>query len=53
MRRLEKFFEESCWVLSLWNRIKEGVRLEEVDASERRGFWDGVDLHLGDMTQLT
>ena len=50
MPRLEKFSEESCRVLSLWNRIKEGVGSEEVDAPERRGFWDGVDLHLGAMT---
>ena len=27
--------------------------LEEVDAPERRGFWDGVDFHLGAMEQLT
>ena len=26
---------------------------EEEDAPERRGFRDGVDLHLGAMTQLT
>ena len=25
---------------------------EEEDASERRGFWDGVDLRLGAMMQL-
>ena len=53
MPRLEKFSEKSCWVLSSWNRIKEGVGLEEVDAPERRGFWDEVDLHLSAMTQLT
>ena len=30
----------------------EGVGLEEVDASEQRGFQDGVDLRLGAMMQL-
>ena len=25
---------------------------EEVDAPERRGFWDGVDFHLGAIEQL-
>ena len=49
MPRLEKFSEKSCWVLSSWNRIKEGVGLEEVD--ERRGFWDEVDLCLGVIEQ--
>ena len=32
----------------------EGVGLEEeVDALEQKGFWDGIDLRLGAMTQLT
>ena len=26
---------------------------EEEDAPERRGFWDGVDFHLGAIEQLT
>ena len=26
---------------------EKGVGLEEVDALERRGFWDGIDLCLG------
>ena len=53
MPRLEKFSEKSLWALSSRNRIEEGVGSEEEDALERRGFWDGVDLRLGAIKQLT
>ena len=54
MPSLEKFFEKSLWAFLSRNRTKEGVgSKEEVDAPERRGFWDGVDLCLGAMKQLT
>ena len=47
MPRREKFFEKSFRALSSRNRTWEGVGLEEeVDALERKGFWDGVDLRL-------
>ena len=49
---LEKFSENSCQDLSSRNRTEEGVGSKEVDAPERRGFWDGVDLRLSAMTQL-
>ena len=39
----EKSFRES----SSRNRICEGVGSEEDDVLERKGFWDGADLHLG------
>ena len=29
---------------SSWNWAEKGIRSEEVDAPERRRFWDGVDL---------
>ena len=48
MPRREKFSKKSFRVLSSQNRTREGVGLEEeVDALERKGFWDGVDLRLG------
>ena len=47
MPRQEKFSEKAFRASSSRNRICDGVRLEEVDALERRGFWDGVDLRLG------
>ena len=47
MPRLQKFSEKSFQMFSSQNRIKEGVGLEEEDTPERRGLWDGVDLHLG------
>ena len=53
MPHREKFFEKSLRAFSSWNRIEEGVGSEEEDALERRGFWDGVDLCLGAMKQLT
>ena len=53
MPHREKFFEKSLRAFSSWNRIEEGVGSEEEDALECRGFWDGVDLHLGAMKQLT
>ena len=45
--RREKFSEKSFWASSSRNRIWEGVGSEEDDAPERKGFWDGVDLHYG------
>ena len=48
--RLKKFSKKSILAFSSWNQTSEGVGLEEVDASERRGFWDGTDLRLGAMT---
>ena len=51
MPRLEKFSEKSFRALSSRNHTWEGVGLEEEDALERKGFWDGVDLHLGAITQ--
>ena len=47
MPRLKKFSEKSFRALASWNRTEEGVRSEEEDALELRGFWDRVDLHLG------
>ena len=47
MPRWEKFFEKALRASSSQNRICEGVELEEEDAPERIGFWDGVDLRLG------
>ena len=45
--RREKFSKKSDLVFLSRNRMCEGVGLEEVDASEQRGFQDGVDLRLG------
>ena len=53
MLRREKFSEKSLRTFSSRNRTEEGVGSEEEDAPECRGFWDGVDLHLGAMKQLT
>ena len=47
MPHREKFSKKSDLAFSSRNRMCEGVGLEEVDASEQRGFWDGVDLRLG------
>ena len=49
----EKFSEKSFQASSSRNQIEEGVGSEEDDASERRGFWDGADLHFGAMDALT
>ena len=49
--RPEKFSENSFRALSSLNHTWEGVGSEEEDALERRGFWDGVDLCLGAITQ--
>ena len=43
----EKFSEKALRASSSWNWICDGVGSEEVDAPERKGFWDGVDLRLG------
>ena len=50
----EKFSEKSFRASSSRNRIEEGVGSDEDDAPERRGFRDGVDLHLNaiDMTNV-
>ena len=47
MPHREKFSKKAFQASSSWNRIDEGIRLDEVDAAEQRGFRDGVDLHLG------
>ena len=50
----EKFSEKSFRASSSRNRIEEGVGLEdEVEALERKGFWDGVDLCFGAFDALT
>ena len=51
MPRLQKFFEKSLWTFSSRNEIEDGVGSEEEDAPECKGFWDGVDLHLGAIEQ--
>ena len=56
MPRREKFSEKSLRALSSWNRMCDGAGLvggEEENASERRGFRDGVDFFLGAIEQLT
>ena len=56
MLHREMFSKKSDLAFSSWNLTEEGVGLEgieEEDAPEGRGFWDGVDLRLGAMTQLT
>ena len=46
--RREKFSEKSFRTSLSRNRIEEGVGLEnEVEALERKGFWDGADLSFG------
>ena len=52
MPHLEKLFGKSLRAFSSRNRTEEEVGLEEEEALERRGFYDGVDLHLGAMKQL-
>ena len=53
MPHLEKFFGKSLRAFLSRNQTKEEVGLEEEEeALERRGFYDGVDLHLGAMKQL-
>ena len=47
MPHREKFSKKSFRALSSRNRTEKGVGLEEEDAPEHRGFWDGVDLCLG------
>ena len=46
MPRREKFSEKAFRASSSRNRIWEGVGSKDEDAPERRGFLDGVDLHL-------
>ena len=56
MPRCEKFSKKYNLTFSSQDQMWEGVGLdgeEEEDGLERKGFWDGVDLHLGAMTQLT
>ena len=52
MPRLEMFSEKSWQALSSQNLTWEGVGSEEEDASKRRRFWDGANLHLGAMRRL-
>ena len=47
MPRQEKFLKKSDLAFSSQNQTEKGVVSVEEDASERRGFWDGADLHLG------
>ena len=51
MPRLQKFSEKSCQASSSQNRTEECVGSEKEDAPECKGFWDGVDLHLGAIEQ--
>ena len=51
MPRLQKFSKKSFRASLSWNQTKEGVGSEEEDAPECKGFWDGVDLHLGAIEQ--
>ena len=47
MPRLEKFSENALKASSSRNQTVEGEGLLDEEALERRGFWVGVDLHLG------
>ena len=47
MPPLEKFSKKFDLAFSSQNRTEKGVGSEEMDAPERRGFRDGVDLRLG------
>ena len=47
MPHREKFSEKALWASLSWNRICDGVGLEEVDALEQRLFRDGANLRLG------
>ena len=42
-----KVLKKSDLAFSSQSRMCEGVGSEEVDALERRGLWDGVNLRLG------
>ena len=46
MPHRKKFYEKSDLAFSSRNRTWEGIEYEE-DASEQRGFWDGMDFRLG------
>ena len=52
--RLEKFSENALWASSSRNRRERGAESEDEEASKRRGFRIGIDLHLGaiDMTNV-
>ena len=47
MPHREKFSKKAFQASSSRNRVDEGVGSDKVDALERRGFQDGVDLCLG------
>ena len=51
MPRLQKFSKKSLQAPSSQNRTEEAVGSEEENASERKRFWDGVDLRLGAIEQ--
>ena len=51
MPRLQKFSKKSFQAPSSQNRTEEGVGSKEEDASERKRFWDRVDLRLGAIEQ--
>ena len=50
MSHHENFSEKSDLAFSSRNLTWEGVGSKE-DAPEQKGFWDGVDLHLGAIEQ--
>ena len=54
MPHLEKFSENALKASSSQNQTLEGEGSKDEEASERRGFWAGVDLRLGaiDMTNI-
>ena len=47
MPHLEKFSENALKASSSQNRTLEGEGSKDEKASERKGFWAGVDLRLG------
>ena len=47
MPHLEKFSENALKASSSRNRIRESEGSEDEEASEQKGFWVGVDLHVG------
>ena len=52
--RREKFSKKSFQASLSRNRIEEGVGSEdEVEALERKGFWDEIDLRFGAIDALT
>ena len=50
---LRKVLREVLSGILITEPNRRRVGSEEDDASERRGFWDGADLHFGAMDALT